>query len=215
MRLLLVLLALLAMASAQTSLPTTNQVLLSFALNQRDMKDFQARIVGTATLAGQSVQLDLTVRRIAELELSRVEFNQPESLAGNIVVSEKGSSKNYLALTNQVVVSKGQTQRLNIGQLTDFRSTLGSNQNNIKVVASEEIPNLGKAFVLEATPSNAQFAKVKFWLLESGWKPYRLQTLDAAGTIVNDLTFSEFKTNLGLTPQSLRALPADAEVVNR
>lgn len=209
------LLALLTIASAQPSLPTVNQVLLAFALNQREVKDFQARIVGTATLAGQSVQLDLTVQRIAELELSRVEFNQPESLAGNIVISEKSSSKNYLSLTNQVVVSKGQAQRLNIGQLTDFRSTLTNNQNNLKVVASEDIPNLGKAFVLEATPSNAQFAKVKFWLLESGWKPYRIQTLDATGAVVNDLTFSEFKTNLGLTPQSLRALPADAEVVQR
>jgi outer membrane lipoprotein-sorting protein len=209
------LLSFLALASAQPALPSVNQVLLAFALSQREVKDFQTRIAGSATLSGQSVQLDLTVWRIAELELSRVEFNQPQSLAGNVVISEKGTTKNYFSLTNQVVVTRGQAQRLNIGQITDFRSTLANNQNNLKVMASEEVANLGKALVLEATPSNGPFAKVKFWLLENGWKPYRIQTLDAEGAVVSDLTLIEYKTNVGMTAQSLRALPADAEVVNR
>ncbi|MDX2006121.1 MAG: outer membrane lipoprotein carrier protein LolA [Meiothermus sp.] len=199
------------------STPTANQVLFNLALSQRGVQDYQMRIAGTASIAGQTVQLDLTVSRISELELTRVEFNKPDSLAGNVVISEKAGDKNYLALTNQVVVSrdKGNGSRLNLGQLTDIRGLVG-NQNSVKLVSSEEIAGRGRVFVLEVIPpNNSPLAKVRVWVLEQGWQPYRIQTFDVSDGVVSDLTFLEFRTNLGLTPQALQALPADAEVVNR
>ncbi len=212
-----VLLLLLAGVYAQ---PTANQVVFNLILAQRNAQDYQIHVVGTAQQGGQALTLELTLQRINALELSRLEFAQPDSLAGNIIITEKDQSKNYLALTNQVVVSKGQAgqSRINLNQLTDIRSLLSQDRAEITLLGSENIEGKGMAYVLEIKPkpsSKLQFAKAKVWVLENPWRPYRLQTFDAAGNPLNDLTFTEFQTNLGLSAQKLKALPLDAEVVNK
>lgn len=208
---------LIALAYAQ---PTPQEITAALIAVQETAQDYQVRIAGVAQISGQSLSLDVTLQRINALELSRIDFTKPEILAGNAVISEKDQIKNYLALTNQVVVTKGNssTSRVNLSLLTDIRNVLSPERADIALLGSETIEGQGTAYRLEVKPkpgSRLQFVRAVVWVLEQPWRPYRLQTLDASGKPLNDLLFVQYQTNLGLTPQKLRALPLDAEVVNK
>jgi outer membrane lipoprotein-sorting protein len=221
-------LALIALSAALAAIPaaaqslTANDVLNKLEATQKNLKDFRARLVGTAATQDQNLKLDMEVQAIPSLQLVRVKFNAPDTLADNFVIIEKDTVYNYLFLTNQVTVSKINRESVagfnfDLSQFGNLTGSIPRDKVNLKLTGTEDTP-AGKAYVLEATPkpnADLNFGRAKVWALENGWRLYRFQAFDEANKLQADLTVSEWKTNLGLTAKALKALPKDAEVVKR
>ncbi len=210
-------LALATMAMAQTSV---DDIIAKVEAQQKTVKDYRARVVGTVEAqSDQKLKLDLEVLAIPSLDLLRVNFTAPDSLADNFFIVDKDTVSNYLYLTNQVTVSKLNKQNVagfnfDFSQFTNFSDGLPKNKLNYKPVTTETTP-AGKAFVLEATPkpnSDLEFGRIKTWVLEKEWRPYRVQYFNDKGAQVADITISEYKANIGLKASDLKKIPKDAEV---
>lgn len=202
--------------------PSANDVLARLEATQKNVRDLRARLVGTAETQDTRIKLDLEVQAIPAQELLRVKFNAPDTLADNFFIVDGDRVSNYLFLTNQVTVSslkKSSVAGFNFdpGQFTNFAEALPRDKVIFKPVVAETTP-AGRAYLLEATAkpkADLAFSRAKLWVLENGWRPYRLQSFAQGGAQQADLTVTEWRTNLGLKPATLRAVPRDAEVIRR
>lgn len=209
----------LAVAQA---VPRPQDVLARLEATQKSIKDLRARLVGSASSADTSIRLDLEVRAIPAQDLLRVSFNAPDTLADNFFIVDKQRVSSYLFLTNQLTISplaKGSVAGFNfdVNQFSDFSSVLPADKVNFRPVVAETTP-AGRAYVLDASPKpgvELPFTRARLWVLENGWRPYRLQSFAGGSQPQSDLTVTEWSVNQGLTPASLRAVPRDAEVIRR
>jgi outer membrane lipoprotein-sorting protein len=152
----------------------------------------------------------------------RIQFNAPDTLADNFIIFDKTTISNYLFLTNQVTVTKSSKTTVsgvefNVDQFQDISSFIEKDKVNFKPVTTENTP-AGKAFVLDATPkakTDLEFSRAKVWIVENGWRPYRYQVWNEKGEEQFNMTFVEWKTNVGLAAKNLRAIPKDAEVIRK
>lgn len=212
--LLTTLTALIASASAQTASDIVSRVDAA----QKSAKDISFKLSGNASLNGQNQKLDLDIQTIPAQNLLRVNFNAPDSLADNVVVVDNKTVYNYLYLTNQVTVqnlsgaANSAGLNLDFSQLTDLTGSLKT-RYDVKLLGSS-VENGAKLYQLEATPK-AGGERARVWIAEQGWRPVRVQSLNAAGAVSADLTISNYRVNSGLSAAKLKALPKDAQVVKR
>lgn len=214
-------LLLVAPAGAMAQGLSAQDVLDKMTATSKNVKDLSARITGTTTTVDQKLNLDLEIKAIPSLDLVRVKFNAPDSLADNFIIVDKDKISNYLFLTNQVTVSSRSKasvagMSLDFSKVTDVTSLIPKDKVNLKMLRTEQTP-AGKAYVIEATPkakSDLDFAKATVWVVENGWRPYRISGSTAKGETL-DLTVTQWKANTGLNAKDLRAIPKDAEVIKR
>lgn len=200
---------------------TAQGVLDKLTATSKSLKDVTARLTGTTNTVDQKLKLDIELKAITASSLVRIKFNAPDSLADNFIIMDKDKVSNYLFLTNQVTVSSKNKatiagMSLDFSKVTDISALFPADQVNLKIARTEDTP-AGKAYVLEATPkakSNLAFAKATVWIVENGWRPYRIVgTTDKGDSL--DLTVVQWKANGGLKEKDLRAIPKDAEIIKR
>lgn len=209
--------------SALAQTPGATDILGKLEATQKSLKDYRARVAGTAEQGDQKLKLEMDVQAIPPLDLVRVKFNAPDSLADNFIIIDKTTVYNYLFLTNQVTISKLNTANVggfnfNFSQFSSFSESFPKDKVNFKPVTTENTPD-GKAWVLDATPikgSNLEFSRVKVWVLDGAWRPQHIQYFDDKGVNpIADITVSKWEQNVGLKPTDLRKLPKDAEVIKK
>ncbi|MDO4263674.1 MAG: outer membrane lipoprotein carrier protein LolA [Deinococcus sp.] len=212
-------LAALPQASAQTA----NDVLYKVDQMQKNARDLSFRLSGRLTLEGASQNMDVAVRTIPAREVVRMEFRQPQSLSGDVIVSDRREVRQYWSLSNQITVTPlnraGARSGLGSGMGLDFTQLgsavgLGSNYN-VKLLGTSNAGG-GRLFKLAATPKgNPQAGTAQVWITDRGWRPTRIQLFQPGGQLAVDLNVSSFKTNTGVTEAALRALPRGARVVQQ
>jgi len=205
----------LGVASAQTA----SEIVAKVDAAQRAAKDISFKVTGTANLESGAQKFDMDLSMIPAQNLVRVNFNAPDALADNVIISDGKKVYNYLYLTNQVTVqdvSKTTSAagfNVNFAQFADASQYLTS-RYTVKIVDTATQGG-AKVFVLEATPKDGGNDRNRVWITDQGWRPVRVQSVNSAGRVVADLSISNYKTNSGLTATKLKALPKDAEVIKR
>ena len=212
-----------AIGIALAQSPSAADILSKLEANQKSIKDYRARVAGSAEQGDQKLKLEMDVQAIPAINLVRVKFNAPDSLADNFIIIDKTTVYNYLFLTNQVTITKLNATNVggfnfNFSQFSSFSDSLPKDKINFKPVTTESTPD-GKAFVVDATPkagSNLEFSRVKVWVLDGSWRPQRIQYFDDKGVNpIADITVSKWEQNVGLKATDLRKLPKDAEIIKK
>lgn len=203
--------------------PSASDILGKLEVTQKTLKDYRARVAGTAEQGDQKLKLEMDVQAIPSINLVRVKFNAPDSLADNFIIVDKTTVYNYLFLTNQVTITKLNNANVggfnfNFSQFSSFNDSLPKDKVNFKPVTTESTPD-GKAYVIDATPkagSNLELSRVKVWVLDGSWRPQRIQYFDDKGVNpIADITVSRWEQNVGLKAADLRKLPKDAEIIKK
>jgi outer membrane lipoprotein-sorting protein len=182
--------------------------------SQESAKDLQFHARGQV-IQGDKVQTaEIEVQAIPKQQLRRVTFKAPAALAGNIVVIDKDKAYRYLALPHQVFVSSVEAATRNAPlDFSEVAKVLDGSLDDVSLkTGGTEKTASGKAHILEAQVAKRRY---KVWILDGTWRMHRLQAYDAAGDLKADLTVDGMKTDAGLKPATLKALPEDAEVVER
>jgi outer membrane lipoprotein-sorting protein len=194
--------------------PSALDILAKLEATQKSIKDYRARVAGTAEQGDQKLKLEMDVQAIPSANLVRVKFNAPDSLADNFIIVDKSTVYNYLFLTNQVTITKLNNANVggfnfNFSQFSSFSDSFPKDKVNFKPVTT----------VLDATPikgSNLEFSRVKVWVLDGSWRPQRIQYFDDKGVNpIADITVSKWEQNVGLKATDLRKLPKDAEIIKK
>ena len=199
--------------------PTAGDLLARLEAQQKTVKDFRARITGTASAEDRKLKLDIEVQSIPAQDLTRIKFNAPDELADNFVIVDKDKVYNYLFLTNQVTVTSRKNNQsvggfnFDLSQFSSGTDLFPRDKVNLKPVVTD-----GKSYVLEATPkagADLDFGRVKAWVQDSPLQLERVQYYNAKNVLQADITVTEYKANVGLKPAALRQLPKDAEVIRK
>ncbi|WP_261664088.1 outer membrane lipoprotein carrier protein LolA [Deinococcus sp. Marseille-Q6407] len=208
-------LALLPQASAQTA----NDVLYKVDQMQKNAHDLSFRLSGRLLMQGANQNMNALVRTIPAREVVRMEFRQPQSLSGDVIVSDRREVRQYWSLSNQITVSPLNRAGQNSGLGLDF-TQLGSAANlssgyNVRLLGTSNAGG-GRLFKLQATSKqNPKAGTANVWVTSQGWRPTRVQMFQPDGQLAVDLNVTNFKTNTGVTEAQLRALPRGARVVKQ
>jgi outer membrane lipoprotein-sorting protein len=212
---------LLGTAFAQT---TATDVIAKVEAALKGVKDYKLRVTGDAVgNDDRKLALDVEISSIPSLNLTRIKFNKPDELADNFVIIDKDKISNYLFLTNQVTVQsrKGNASiggvNLDINQFNDPTQAFPKDKINFKPVSEDDTPD-GKAWLLEGTPkpgADLEFSSFKAWVIQKDVRVYRLQYFNSKKVLQLDVKIPEYKTNIGLKPATLRAIPKDAEIIKK
>lgn len=210
-------LALLPQASAQTA----NEVLNKVDQMQKNARDVSFRLTGRLLMEGADQNMDVFVKSLPAKNLARMEFRQPQSLSGDVIVSDPKEVRQYWSMSNQITVTpiNRAAQQAGMGMGLDF-SQLGNAANlsssyNVKLLGTSNAGG-GRLFKLEATAKqNPQAGKAHVWVTDRGWRPTRVQMFDPQGKLMVDLNVNNFKTNSGFSEATIRSLPRGARVVQQ
>jgi outer membrane lipoprotein-sorting protein len=210
-----------ALALAQGT--SVDDIINKLQATQKNVKDFRAKISGSAEQDDQKVKFEVNVAGITDKKLTRVEFLAPDALADNILIIDNTNLFNYQFITNQVTISKSSSDtevagfNFNPSQLADFDQTFPRAELNFAPVKTETTP-AGKAYLLDITPKKKgafDWARMKLWVIDGTWRAYRLQALNDKNVVDYDITIPEWKTNQGLKTTDLCKLPKDAETIRK
>ncbi|MFC6617730.1 outer membrane lipoprotein carrier protein LolA [Deinococcus radiophilus] len=208
-------LALLPQAGAQTA----NDVLYKVDQMQKNARDLSFRLTGRLTMGGAGQNMDVFVKTIPAREVVRMEFRQPQSLSGDVIVSDRKEVRQYWSMSNQITVTGVGNAARQAGLGLDF-SQLGSAANlgsnyNVSLLSTSNAGG-GRLFKLQAKPkTNPQAGTAHVWVTDRGWRPTRVQMFGPQGELMVDLNVGNFSTNTGVTEAQLRSLPRGARVVQQ
>ena len=214
---------LVSTAFAQT---TASDVIAKVEAALKGVKDYKLRVTGDFTgNDDRKIGLDVEISSIPSQDLTRIKFNKPDELADNFVIIEKTKISSYLFLTNQVTVQtrKGNASiggvSFNVDQFNDPTQAFPKDKINFKPVTEDDTAD-GKAWVLEGTPKPGadlpqEFSSFKAWIVQKDARVYRLQYFGSKKIIQSDVKIPEYKTNIGLKPAALKAIPKDAEIIKK
>jgi outer membrane lipoprotein-sorting protein len=205
----------LAAAPARAEeLTTVDQVLSRIASAQSSHRDLSLQLKGYLVQGPKRLQGEMELKAIPSLDLRRITFKAPTQMAGNVVVIEKERAARYLSLTHQVVVSSVQEAAkgapLDFSRISALMGGKGAEQG-FRLVGVDRAEE-GKRYVLES-PMGGN--RLKVWVREAEWRVHRLEVLNGFGQVVAEWTVTQYATDQGLSPEVVRALPADAEVLKR
>ena len=219
--------------SAQTL--SADQILANLQASGESLQDASFTLTGSVTEGGGAdTPLELNVQLIPGEKLARADIMQPDALADNFIVVDDQAFYNYLFVTNQVTVLNtndpdalaglfpdAQARVDEAGEEFDFDLSLDSLSEgwDVMVEGYEESP-VGNVYELRFTNQD-DAATVRYVEAdiadgaESGnWYPYTLTFLNADSTALANLTFENFRRDEGLSPDELRFIPRDAEIID-
>ena len=173
---------------------------------------------------GTEILLEVDVQFIADEQLTRAEFYQPDALADNFVVVDGSDVYNYLYVTNQVTILNASDPDA-LGSLFpeveeevegSFNATPNINRLfngwDATVEGYGESP-AGNAYRLRFDGKNeGPVDHINAVIIDGEWLPYSLEFVQSDGSVLANLTFEDYTVDSGLEPQELRFIPPDAEV---
>lgn len=179
---------------------------------------------------GTTINLEIETDVIPDEELVRAEFIQPDALADNYVIIDGEAVYNYLFLTNQVTIlsindpdalggllPSSDANLEGAAESFDFTFSLDTLFEGWEVTVEGYQPSpVGDVYLLrfENQELGANISHVNVQVVEEGWRPYRLEFIQADGRLLSELVITQWERDQGLDPADLRFLPADAEIID-
>ncbi|MBS3967687.1 MAG: outer membrane lipoprotein carrier protein LolA [Truepera sp.] len=217
-------LALLSFGLAQDL--TADEVLAQLTASAQSLEDASLLVSGRMIdPAGSEMALELRVYLIPALELVRLEFLQPTALADNFMVLDREIVYNYLFVTNQVMIhSAGDPDALGalfpdanaVGPLAlSFDLSRLFDGWEASLIGYGPSPE-GEVYLLRFSNSDplAEISHVNAQVVAERWVPYRLEFVASDGQVIAELFFTDLVRDQGLSPDDLRYLPPDAEIID-
>ena len=224
-KLALTLLTLFAFASVTAQDLSAEEILEQLEQRAQTTQDASALVTGSLYDAdGTEINLEVDVQFIAEEQLTRAEFYQPDALADNFVVVDGDAVYNYLYVTNQVTILNASDPDA-LGSLFpeveeevegSFNATPDINRLfngwEASVEGYGESP-AGNAYTMRFDGVNeGPVDHVNAVIIDGEWFPYSLEFVQSDGSVLADITFEDYTVDNGLDPEELRFIPPDAEV---
>jgi len=215
-------LALLSFGLAQDL--TADEVLAKLTASAESLQDASLLVSGRITdPTGSEMALELRAYLIPAQELVRIEFRQPAALADNFIVLDGEVVYNYLFVTNQVMIhSAGDPEALGVlfpgaeGALTlSFDLSRLFDGWEASLIGYGPSPE-GGVYLLRFSNSDplAEIGHVNAKVVAERWIPYRLEFVASDGQVIAELLFTDLVRDQGLSPDDLRHLPPDAEIID-
>lgn len=223
--LLLALLALGAVASAQDALPVED-VLDNVTAAATALDDAAFLLTGRVIDAdGTEFPLEIEIQVMPQLNLASAYIIQPDALADNQIVLDGDSVYSYSFLTHQVTIFDaddpdalgGMLPAGQDGATANLSLDLGQILAGYEAqIVSMEQGDSGAVYHLNFANKDpaAMILDVDATVLASDWLPRRLVFKEAEGRVVAELNAEQLVTNQGLDPEDVRALPEDAEIID-
>lgn len=223
--LLLALLALGAVASAQDALPVED-VLDNVTAAATALDDAAFLLTGRVIDAdGTEFPLEIEIQVMPQLNLASAYIIQPDALADNQIVLDGDAVYSYSFLTHQVTIFDaddpdalgGMLPAGQDGATANLSLDLGQILAGYEAqIVSVEQGDSGAVYHLNFANKDpaAMILDVDATVLASDWLPRRLVFKEAEGRVVAELNAEQLVTNQGLDPEDVRALPEDAEIID-
>ena len=224
-KLALTLLTLFAFAFVTAQDLSAEEILERLEQQAQTTQDASALVTGSLYDAdGTEINLEVDVQFIADEQLTRAEFYQPDALADNFVVVDGNAVYNYLYVTNQVTILNASDPDA-LGSLFpeveeevegSFNATPDINRLfngwEASVEGYGESP-AGNAYTMRFDGVNeGPVDHVNAVIIDGEWFPYSLEFVQSDGSVLANITFEDYTVDNGLDPQELRFIPPDAEV---
>lgn len=205
---------------------TADEVLANLEARSTSLQDAFFLLTGTVYDSDtQEYALEIEVEFIPSEELAKAYIFQPDALADNFILVDGETVYNYLFVTNQVTILNSDDPEA-LGDLLpetegsfDLTPNLGrffaSDNWEPSVEGYEEGEN-GPIYRLrfDNLDPEANLDYVEATVLESEWLPESLTFVQADGSPLAELFFSDYELDSGLDPAALREIPADAERID-
>ena len=224
----LILLALFAVATGATAAAqdlSAEEILDKLEEKAQATQDISALVTGSLYDAdGTEIKLEVDTQFIAEEQLTRAEFYQPDALADNFVVVDGDAVYNYLYVTNQVTILNANDPDALGSLFPEVQEEVEGSFNatpdvsrffngwEASVQGYGESP-AGNAYTLRFDGVNeGPVDHVNAVIIDGEWLPHSLEFVQSDGKTLANLTFEDYNVDSGLDPEELRFIPPDAEV---
>lgn len=207
--------ALLTSAAAQSMTPAA---VLKLAEDNLSKAPWQGHLVGSATLQGDTKDVDITIRAIPSASgVMRFDIQKPLAFQDNFTVLDARQVMDYYSISNQVIIQPRSKAKLNdmidrvshLGHLTTLQDDF-----DLKTVTEVNSP-AGAAWLVSGAPKKANLGYTAFEILIAKTNPHPVSlTFKDGGKTVGTLELRDFK-RAAITLKSLMAYPADAQVVKK
>ena len=212
-----------ALASAQNL--SAQEILDKLEAKAEATQDISALVTGSLFDSdGTEIKLEVDLQFVADEQLTRAEFYQPDALADNFVIIDGNAVYNYLYVTNQVTILNASDPDALGSLFPDLQDEVDQNFNatpNINrlfngweatVEGYGESP-AGNAYTMRFDGVNdGPVDHVNAVILDGEWLPYSLEFVQPDGNVLANLVFENYQVDSGLAPADLRFIPPDAEV---
>ncbi len=174
---------------------------------------------------GTTVALELDILVMPPLSLASAYIIQPDALADNIVLLDGDAVYNYTFLTNQVMIFDADDPDALGGLLPTGEDGATANLDfdlgaifegyEASIVELFDGP-FGPTYRLHFTNKDpeATILDVEAEVPTADWLPRKLVFMQADGHVLAELNAEALETNVGMSPEQVRELPDDAEVID-
>lgn len=207
--------ALLPSAAAQAMTPAA---VLKLTEDNLTKAPWQGHLVGSATLQGDTREVDITVRAIPSAGGTvRFDIRKPVAFQDNFTVLDSKQVMDYYSISNQVVIQPRAKAKLNdiIDRVSHLvHLTALQDDFNLKTVTDTTTPS-GAAWLITGAPKKANSGYTALEMLITKTNPHPLSlTFKDGNKTIGTLEMKDFK-RAPLTLKALMTYPSDAQVVKK
>lgn len=205
---------------------TADEILENLEERSTSLQDAFFLLTGTVYDSDtQEYALEIEVEFIPGEELAKAYIYQPDALADNFILIDGETVYNYLFVTNQVTILDSDDPEA-LGDLLpetegsfNLTPNLGrffSSDNWEPSVQGYEEGENGPVYRLrfDNLDTTANLDYVDAVVLAEEWLPASLTFVQADGSPLAELFFSDYELDSGLDPAALREIPPDAERID-
>lgn len=204
--------------NSQSIAQTPQSIIDKVNKKQEAARDISFRVKGKIAAEEINDQVDFIVKSIPKKDIVRLQFMAPDSLADNVFIYDKKELRQYLFLTNQIIISSADSMTDNLGgiTLTDVGNTTDMLKGyQLKLLGKKKT---GSAFIYHiSATSKKSDGKLHLWITSNGWRPTRIQFFSEkeGKKPTVDLNIIKYKENSGLNVKSLKKLPKNAQIIRQ
>lgn len=225
-----VLILLLVISYTSAFAITPKELLNKITEGTKDVKDstvdirMSVSLTGMSPGSGQSSTMKMTYRMkieaITNPSIVRMTYIEPDTFKGTVMLidSEKKQLSLYSPITNQIVQSKMEGTKTNVGSIniSDPNSIFQDLEKTYNLAIEEKKIDKKDMYILTATLKPNQkgdFGKGIFYFEKDTLNPTRIELFDTKGQPMVSIEMLSVKYNTGLKVATLRSFPKDAKVI--
>ncbi len=217
----LILVILLVLATLSWAQTASLEELEARMLEQfRDISDLELTMEMRDVNGGDVVILKGQIIMTGDINLSRLEFLAPASLAGQFILTDGDTSYTYLPVMEQII----KEPRQEVGGIGGLFASMGQESDQVFDREIYEVSLLEntvldnrEVYVVDLRDRRVS-ADDDVWgfreyVDSENLRPVRLESYDQQGETIAIASFSDWQENPGLEAETLRRLPRGTEII--